>query len=124
MDLLPTLCEIAGIEVSPDVDGISLLPTLQGKPQQTDDRDLFFHRREGGDGFGGLTIQALRRGPWKLLQNSPFEPLELYNLEADPLETNNLAASDRDKFRQLSTRLRAHIQRGGAVPWQRPVKPN
>jgi len=124
MDLLPTLCEIAGIEVSPDVDGISLLSTLQGKPQKTDDRDLFFHRREGGDRYGGLTIQALRRGPWKLLQNSPFAPLELYNLDADPQESNNLAVTERDKFRQLSARLRAHIQRGGAVPWQRPAEQN
>ena len=86
-----------------------------------EDRDLFFHRREGGERYQGLTIQAVRRGDWKLLQNSPFAPLELYNLAADPEEQMDLAATNRGKFRELSAALRVQIQRGGAVPWQRPA---
>jgi arylsulfatase A-like enzyme len=63
----------------------------------------------------------LIRGDWKLLQNDPFSPLELYNLRDDPQETTNLAASNRKVFNELSAALRAHIQRGGAVPWQKPA---
>ena len=122
MDLFPTLCEIAGADCKHSIDGLSLVPTLMGKPQATDARDLFFHRREGGDRYGGLTIQALRQGRWKLLQNSPFAPLELYDLEADARESNDLSQQERAKFRNLSTVLRAHIQRGGVVPWQPPIE--
>jgi arylsulfatase A-like enzyme len=117
MDLFATVCQAAGAEFSHSVDGVSILPLLQGgsEPPQ---RDLFFHRREGGERYGGLTINAVRRGDWKLLQNTPFAPLELYNLRDDPRESQDLAQSNRRQFRQLSAALRVQIQRGGAVPWQ------
>jgi len=122
MDLFPTVCEAAGVKIDHTIDGISLMPTLLGKPQETAQRDLFFHRREGGARYGGLTINAVRRGDWKLLQNSPFEPLELYNLKSDPLEKEDLASKNRQKFNELSAALRVQVQRGGAVPWQRPER--
>jgi hypothetical protein len=46
--------------------------------------------------------------------------LELYNLKDDPAEQKNLANSNRGKYSELARLLRAHIQRGGQVPWQRP----
>jgi arylsulfatase A-like enzyme len=118
MDLFPTICEAAEAACSPRIEGRSILPTLLGRPQPPEQRDLFFHRREGGDTYGGLIIHAVRRGDWKLLQNNPFAPLELYNLEADPQEAHNLAEVERRTFRELSRALRVQIQRGGAVPWQ------
>ncbi|NND99352.1 MAG: sulfatase-like hydrolase/transferase [Pirellulaceae bacterium] len=122
MDFFATICEAAGVELEQRVDGISLLPTLLGQSQDTGDRDLFFHRREGGNRYGGLTINAIRRGPWKLLQNSPFEPLELYHLEQDPLEQKDLSKSTPKVFNELSAALRVQVQRGGSVPWQRPER--
>ncbi len=120
MDLLPTLCDVADVPVEHKIDGISLLPTLRGEPQETAARDLFFHRREGGRRYGGLTIQAVRRGPWKLLQNSPFAPLELYHLADDPGEQRDQAKTQPKIFDALSASLRRQLQRGGAVPWQPP----
>ncbi|MBB74014.1 MAG: N-acetylgalactosamine 6-sulfate sulfatase [Planctomycetaceae bacterium] len=120
MDLFPTICEAAGVHIPHPIDGQSLLPILQRKQERLADRDLFFHRREGGQRYSGLTTQAMRRGPWKLVQNSPFAPLELYNLTQDPLEKTNLARQESRIFRELSSALRIQIQRGGAVPWQRP----
>jgi arylsulfatase A-like enzyme len=118
MDWYATLCNVAGVAIEHAHDGESLLPTLLGKSQPPSTRSVFFHRREGGHRFQGLTIQAVRSGPWKLLQNSPFAPLELYNLQEDPQEENDLATSKPAVFRDLSAKLRLQIQRGGAVAWQ------
>lgn len=122
MDLFPTVCEAAGVKVPAGLESVSILPTLQGKSQAPLRKHWFFRRREGGNRYGGKTIEAVISGDWKLLQNSPFAPLELYNLKADPLETNDLAAKNRRKFNELSTLLRAEIQRYGTVPWQKPLK--
>ncbi len=122
MDIFATACAAAGAPVPHKIEGRSFLPTLLGKTQPNPPRDFFFHRREGGLRYNGLTTNALIRGEWKLLQNSPFEPLELYNLRLDPLEENNLAAKNRRKFSELAAALRLQLQRGGAVPWQRPAQ--
>jgi len=123
MDLFPTLCEAAGITVPAGLDAVSFLPVLEGKQQLPLRKHWFFRRREGGNRYAGKTIEAVRSGDWKLLQNSPFAPLELYNLKQDPLETTNLAGKNRKQFNQMSALLRAEIQRYGSVPWQKPPVP-
>ena len=120
MDLCPTALEAAGVERPREIVGVSLLELLTGAVKELPPRDLFFTRRDGGIPFGGKTNDAVIRGRWKLLQNSPYTPLELYDLEADPLEGNNLAGSERAVFKDLSAALRRQIQRGGAMPWQPP----
>ena len=122
MDILPTLFEAAGLSVPDDLDGRSFLPALQGKDQPPLRSEWLFTRREGGIRYGGKTIEAIRVGEWKLLQNSPFEPLELCNLSADLREQNNLADKNRGIVNQLNAKLRLHLQRGGAVPWQPPAR--
>lgn len=81
-----------------------------------------FVRREGNNRYGGKTTHAVRRGPWKLVHDSPFGPLELYNLDTDPLEENDLSTKNPQQFNALAAALRAHIQRAGRVPWQEPLK--
>ena len=120
MDIFPTVCDAAGVKLSPDLqlDSKSFLPTCMGEQQDELRKLWFFRRREGGNRYGGKTIEAVRRGDWKLLQNSPFEPLELYNLASDPLEENDLANSEKKIFNELSAELRKEIQRYGTIPWQ------
>lgn len=118
MDAFATICEAAGATAPEDIDGVSFLPALLGTNQPEADRDLYFVRREGGPAYGGLTIQALRHGDWKLIQDSPYQPLELYNLRDDPQETTNRAATDKARVRELQSRLSLHLQRGGHIPWQ------
>ena len=123
MDLLPTICETAGAGLDYDIDGRSILPTLLGKSQPPKDRFLFWVRREGG-GYGGRAFYAARYGDFKLVQNSPFEPLQLYNLKDDPQEKRPLDKKHK-MYQKLFTALRNHIIEAGAVPWQKyPVKLN
>ncbi len=120
MDIFPTALAAAGVNPPAGIDGVSFLPTLLGQAQPGADRDLYFVRREGGPNYGGKTIEALRGGDWKLLQDSPTAPLELYNLKDDPQETKDLANERKDVARKLGAGLRIRIQQGGSVPWQRP----
>jgi len=117
MDLFPTICDAAGASINHQIDGKSILSTLLGKSQPEEDRFLFWVRREGG-GYGGRTYYAARYGDYKLVQNSPFEPMQLFNLKEDPREQNPL--SDRNPmYRKLFTALRNHIIEAGAVPWEK-----
>lgn len=120
MDILPTLLDAAGMEAPDDIDGVSFLPTLLGQQQPELRSHWFFRRREGGLTYGGKTIEAVVHGPWKLLQNSPYAPLELYHLADDPLEQHDLKDRERQVFRRLAAELREEIQRYGSVPWQQP----
>lgn len=118
MDIYPTLLEAARARITQIIDGTSFLGLVLGGPDPDPNRLLFFSRREGGLRFGGKTIEAVRQGPWKLLQNSPYAPLELYNLERDPLETTDLSSTEPDVFRRLAAALRQYVQEAGSVPWQ------
>ena len=115
MDLYPTICEAAGAKMAHEIDGRSILPTLLGKSQPAEDRFLFWVRREGG-GYGGRAYYAARYGDYKLVQNSPFEPMELYNLKDDPQEQKPLGKKNK-MYQKLFTALRNHIIETGAVPW-------
>lgn len=117
-DLFPTFLQLAGVEPSRDLDAVSLVPLLSGGKIDTE-RELYFVRREGGPAYGGKSYEAIIRGDWKLMQNDPFSPLELYNLKEDPQETKNVASANKKIVSQLAAKLQAHIQRGGQVPWQK-----
>tara|TARA_B100000963_G_scaffold344390_1_gene347189 strand:- start:746 stop:1108 length:363 start_codon:yes stop_codon:yes gene_type:complete len=119
MDFYPTLCDLAGIHVKHETDGVSLLPFLmRGDDSGLNDRTLFWVRREGGPtGYQGRAYYAVRRGPWKLEQSTSFAPMELYNLDDDPLEMTPL--DDRKITAELGAALMLHIQEVGKIPWQK-----
>ncbi|MDP4790555.1 MAG: sulfatase-like hydrolase/transferase [Verrucomicrobiales bacterium] len=120
-DLFPSFLELAGATATDPtaLDAVSLVPVWKGEAI-TAPRELYFVRREGGRAYGGRSYEALIRGDWKLLQNDPYGPLELYNLKNDPGETTDLATKAPKVFNELSAALAARIQRGGATPWQKP----
>ena len=118
MDLLPTIASLTEAQSPEDIDGISLMPWLSDATTDLASREIYFVRREGGKNYCGLTIEAFRKGEWKLVHNLPTQPFELYNLSEDPLEENNLAASNPAKLREMMNAIMLHIQAGGQVPWQ------
>ena len=119
MDVFPTACEVAGVPLTHEIEGRSVWQTLQGEKQDFSERVLYWLRREGSQRFLGQCQRAVRLGDIKLLHNSPFEPLELYNLAADSLETTNVAQTEAELFREMSGLFQAETQKAGSVPWQR-----
>jgi arylsulfatase A-like enzyme len=87
-DFLPTLAELAGVARPDQIDGISLVPTLLGHPDQQPAREYLYWEHHLGK------QQAVRLGHWKGIRvGGTKEPIELYNLDADIGETHNVAAN-------------------------------
>lgn len=122
MDFYPTICSIAGVSVLHTIDGIDLLPGLMGKSRdEEDNRMIYFMRREGGI-YGGLCYYAVRKGAYKLLQNTPYEKLQLFDIISDPYEELPLDPNleqFQEKFKELKYGLSQHIRKAGAIPWEK-----
>lgn len=99
-DISPTVRELAGAEPQTDTDGISMVPTLLGKPGQKKHNYLYWEFYEAGG------KRAIRKGKWKLIYlktGSIRNPKpELYNLEKDLGEQNNIAAANPEIVSELS----------------------
>ncbi len=83
-DVLPTLCDVAGIPSPENIDGISYLPTLQGKQADQKAHQYLYWRYYG--------TRAVRMGKWKAIGYPTGKNLKLYDLESDLGELNNVAA--------------------------------
>lgn len=84
-DFLPTATEIAGINPPEGIDGISLLPALLGSKQPNHEFLYWeFHER--------AFEQAIRMGKWKAIRHGLHQPIELYDLEMDISEQQDIAA--------------------------------
>ena len=124
MDWFPTLLDAAGAEYDAAAfDARTLTPTLRGEAQAPLRDEWHFTRREGRPHvFGGKTIDAVIHDGWKLVQDDPFGPRELFHLADDPNETTDVAGENRAIFLDLAGRMQDRIRREGAVPWQAPVE--
>ena len=110
VDVMATCVDVAGAKypgapVQP-MEGKSLLPTFQGKPIA--DRKLYWEH-EGN--------RAIRDGKWKLVSRHP-KGWELYDMEADRTELNDLSAKMPEKTAQLLRDYEAWAKRCGVVPWE------
>jgi arylsulfatase A-like enzyme len=99
-DVLPTLMDIARLEVPTNIDGISLLPTLTGVTQTNRHEFLYWEAHQGG------FRQAVRMGDWKALRTGVDGALELYNLASDPSETTDVASQHPDITARITEYLK------------------
>ncbi|MEZ0389114.1 MAG: arylsulfatase [Verrucomicrobium sp.] len=125
-DLLPTVAELAGTKVEGETDGISFVPTLKGNGgPQVEHKYLFWDFNEQGG------KKAVLKWPWKLIhlntggrqkKNAAAQQggvpkslqVQLFNLEEDPAEQNNLATLKPE----LVTELEGYMKEA----WREPVR--
>lgn len=117
-DVFPTLCDLTGVPVKHEIDGLSIVPLLRGEVQDTDDRMVYWVRREGNERYGGQAYYASRYKDFKILQNTPWEPLQFFNLKEDPQEQSPILDRSSDMYKSLFKGLMEHIRQTGMVPWQ------
>lgn len=97
-DLMPTFADIAGIEMPEQTDGISFLPLLLGEEQREHEALNFEIQLSGWFQTlpdGGFR-QSARMGEWKAVRYGVDSPTELYNLNRDISESNDVAADHPD----------------------------
>ena len=116
-DLLPTICELAGVRKVPKaVEGMSLVPLLRGKgvlPGGTT-RELVFHTPHYGLGPRQLPQSAIRVGDLKLLVDLESGTARLFDLRHDIGEARDLSARMPEEALALRQRLDARLARIGA----------
>ncbi len=85
LDVLPTLCDFAGIDIPESVEGISVKPVLEGRA--TTVRDVLFGVYCGGTKPG---MRSVKKGDWKLIKydvmDGAVRETQLFNLAANPHE--------------------------------------
>lgn len=88
-DLMPTFAELAGVDAPPDTDGISIVPELLGLSAQQERHEYLyweFHNEIWS------SSQAIRMGNWKGIRRKPGAALEIYDLEKDVAERQDVAS--------------------------------
>ncbi|HEY5913112.1 MAG TPA: sulfatase-like hydrolase/transferase [Verrucomicrobiae bacterium] len=122
VDLLPSLCKIAGATIPPDVaaklDGEDLSSALSGgDPIRT--KTVFWEYGRDTNSFAYPRVRpdrspnvALREGDWKLLINADGSRAQLYDLASDPKEERDLATAKPDVTTRLS---------GQALSWRKSL---
>lgn len=120
IDFYPTVIALAGasLPTNQPVDGVSLVPLLQGASMPSlSSRPLFWYNVTSGLADNGVVFQpvaAVRKGDWRLVKN--FEqPLELYDLATDPGETVNLAEASQAVTADLEVLLDDWLTDTGVV---------
>ncbi len=127
-DLFPTILQMAGISPKPyikDIDGKDLYPLLTAQGKFKRPKGLCFHYphywawKGLRDTYPSIKpFSAIRMGKWKLCYGYEDEKAELFNLDLDISEQNNLLEQEPEIAEKLCTQLRSYLQ---SVKAQTPV---
>jgi len=103
VDLMPTLCELVGVKPPPGIDGVSMIPALKGAtPDLAAKSETYTFWATHKPGLS--SNRMVRKGPWKLCYYGAYDSYQLFNLDEDPEEHNDLAKSPKHRtvIRKLS----------------------
>jgi arylsulfatase len=126
-DIAPTILDLAGVPLAKTInnvpqspmEGISLQYALNAKdaPNRTKAQYYELYGNKGLWSDGWTIVTSHRLDPWRMNQNGPInEPWELYNVDKDPGQTNDLAAKYPDKVKALSALFDEQATRYGVGP--------
>lgn len=107
IDILPTVLDYAGIKAHPDIQGISLRPLIEGKKEDlnlvayTETLAPYYH-------FSWSPLESVRYSGYLYIH---AEPEELYDLNTDPQELNDLSQSEPKKLAQMRALYEAEKKR-------------
>ena len=98
MDIFSTISALSGSPVKPDkpLDGKNLFPYIQGEEQDSPHEAIYL-RQYDAKRF------AVRKGDYKLVTRENADIKELYNLEEDISESNNIAADYPEKLNEIDS---------------------
>lgn len=117
IDLYPTYLELAGIAQPENyqLDGVSLT-SLFDNPNGSLNREALYWHFPGYPNSRWRTgpVSAIRSGPWKLLKFYETDHVELYNLEDDPGEENDLAEDMPEQRDEVKRQLETWLQETNA----------
>jgi arylsulfatase len=116
-DIMATLLDITGIAYPAQWDGRDVAPleghSLASAFERDDgERPPMFWEHEGN--------AAVRIGPWKLVRKYPG-PWELYDMERDRTETNDLAAQHPERVQEMARQYEGWAERCGVIPREKIV---
>lgn len=114
IDIMATCIDVAGTEYPSSynghkivpLEGKSIVPAFANKPIK---REAIYWEHEGN--------RAIRVGRWKLVAKGKKGPWELYDLDADRTETDNLAAVHPDRVKQMAATWQQWAERANVLPW-------
>jgi arylsulfatase A-like enzyme len=99
VDYFPTIAEMTGCDITPkNIDGVSIFPLLNKDKMK--DRPLFWHYPHYSN-QGVEPGSAIRIGKYKLIDNFQRDRQELYDLDKDISEVNDISTSNPSKAREL-----------------------
>lgn len=115
VDVVPTLCELFGVEVPAGLDGASLLGLARGEAEDYP-REVYaeVHHATGDPRGREAAMHTILDGPWKYVHRPGSKEHELYHLDDDPAEAHNLFEEKPTVAARLTQRLLERGALGGA----------
>lgn len=105
IDILPTICDLAGIKINHKIDGVSIMPIIKGD-KDFKHPDLFWNYPHYSD-QGGVPGGGIRSGDWKLVESYEDGSVELFNVKNDIGEKVDLSKQNPEKVQELKKKLHA-----------------
>ena len=105
IDVTPTIVALAGLPVPDGMQGVDLSPLMDGKSLDTPKR-YFYGESLTPTKYGCTSLLALQTDKWKYIQSA--RP-ELYDVENDPAELNNLLEREPQRVRTMRNRLKDSV---------------
>lgn len=122
-DFFPTLLDLAGLPPRPDlaIDGLNFVPVLTDPRVTLPERAIFWHYPHYSN-QRGKPHGAVRAGRWKLVEWFEDSRLELFDLDHDPAEAQDVSAAHPERVRALQQKLHAWQKDVGAqLPTPNPA---